>query len=143
MEILILIIIVIVYCLVLNIDLYYIFIGGMIFLGVISALFTIAFLFCLICLLFSKRREARFVRTDHVKNSKYQVAYYSVDGKEYPCIFPKEGILEGLLYNKEKMYHVMLHQKLGKVFDRFAIATCMLGTIIGVLFCAGILYFSL
>lgn len=141
MEILILLIIVLVYCLVLDVNLSYIFMGGIVLVGIISVLFTLAFLFCNICLLFSKRKEARFLRMDYVKGGKHQAAYYLVEGKEYPCMFPKEGILEELLYNKEKQYHVLWNKKLGKVFDRFAVTTCVLGLFFGLCLCVGIAQF--
>ena len=131
MQILIIILIVLVYCLVLNVDLYYIMLGGALLIGVVAGLFTLAFVYCDICLLFSKRKEATFLRMDSVKGSKFQVAYYLVDGVEYPCIFPKEGVLENKLYQKDKTYHVMLNRKLGKVFDRFAVATSVLGLVFG------------
>ena len=133
MEILILIIIVLVYCLVLNVNLNYILLGAGALIGIFTVLFTIAFLFCNICLLFSKRKEAKFIRMDYSKSNKFQVAYYLVEGKEYPCMFPKEGILEERLYNKDKTYYVMLNEKLGKVFDRFAVATCVLGFAFGMI----------
>ena len=143
MEIIILIIIVLVYCMVLNVELNYIVLGGAALIGIFSVLFTLGFFLCGICLLFSKRKEAKFIRMDQAKNNKFQVAYYLVEGKEYPCMFPKEGIMEARLYNKDKTYHVMLNEKLGKVFDRFAVTTCVLGFVFGLIFSAGIIYYSL
>ncbi|MBQ9143142.1 MAG: hypothetical protein IJX63_15345 [Lachnospiraceae bacterium] len=140
MEIIILIMIVLVYCLVLDVDLNYIFLGGIALIGIFSVLLTFGFLFCNVCLLFSKRKEAKFTRIDYAKNSKLQVAYYLVEGKEYPCMFPKEGIMEERLYNKNKTYHVRLNVKLGKVFDRFAVATCVLGFVFGLSLCVGFLF---
>ncbi len=138
MEILILIIIVLVYCLVLDVNQSYILMGVAVLVGIFAVLLTLGFLFCNICLLFSKRKAAKFVRMDCIKSNKYQVAYYLVEGKEYPCMFPKEGIMEERLYNKDKAYHVMLNERLGKVFDRFAVATCVLGLIFGMCLIAGV-----
>lgn len=138
MEIIILIIIVLVYCLVLDVSLSYILLGGAALIGIFSVLLTSGFLFCNICLLFSKRKEAKFVRMDYSPSSKYQVAYYLVEGKEYPCMFPKEGIMEEMLYNKNKTYHVMLNERLERVFDRFAVVTCVLGFAFGLIMSAGV-----
>lgn len=138
MEFIVVIIIVIVLCLILNVSPYYIMLGGGILLFVLTTLFAIGFVFATVALLFSKRKEARFLRTGPVKDSKFQVAYYLVEGEEYPCMFPKEGILEEKLYQKEKVCHVMWNQKLGKVFDRFAMTTCVLGLIFSVVLSVGL-----
>ena len=52
--------------------------------------------------------------------------FYSIDGKEYPNIFPEEGIMEKMLYKTDRKYNVRLHKK-GYVFDRFAVTTCTIG----------------
>lgn len=129
MEFVIIILIILIYCLVLNVSIHYIILGAILFIGAVSALFTLAFVFCCICLLFSKRKEARFVRMGQVKNRGFQVAFYLVDGEEYPCIFPQEGVWVDKLYQKEKTYHVMLNKRMGKVFDRFAFTTSVLGLV--------------
>lgn len=132
MELVIIIIIVLAICFILNVSPYYMMLGGGILLFVLTALFAIGFVFAMVALLFSKRKEAQFLRTGPVKDSKFQVAFYMIDGEEYPCMFPKEGILEDKLYQKEKTYHVMWNKKLGKVFDRFAMTTCVLGLVFSV-----------
>ncbi len=132
MELVIIIIIVLAICFILNVSPYYMMLGGGILLFVLTTLFAIGFVFATIVLLSSKRKEARFLRIGSVKESKFQVAFYLVEGEEYPCLFPKEGILEDKLYQKEKVYHVMWNRKLGKVFDRFAMTTCVLGLVFSV-----------
>ena len=111
---------------------------GIIFFGVtgfllfFSGLLVITFLICSVLLLTSKWREARFLRVDlPSEKSRYKVAYYLVDEKEIPCLFPEEGIFRKKLYRADKTYHVLLNNKLGKVFDRFAVATCILGLVFG------------
>ncbi len=138
MELIIIIIIVLAICFILNVSPYYMMLGGGILLFVLTTLFAIGFVFAMVALLFSKRKEARFLRTGPVKDSKFQVAFYLVEGEEYPCMFPKEGILEEKLYQKEKVCYVMWNQKLGKVFDRFAMTTCVLGLILSVLLSVGL-----
>lgn len=138
MEVIILIIIILAICLILNVSPYYMMLGGGILLFVLSLLFAIGFVFATIVLLFSKRREGRFLRIGPVKDSKFQVAFYLVEEQEYPCIFPREGLLEEWLYRKDKVYHVMWNGKLGKVFDRFAVTTCVLGLVFSVLLSVGL-----
>ena len=53
-------------------------------------------------------------------------------------MFPKEGIMEEMLYNKNKTYHVMLNERLERVFDRFAVVTCVLGFAFGLIMSAGV-----
>ncbi len=141
MELLILLVIVIVLCVVLGISLSYIVMGVAIVIGIISSLFTIAFWGCGICLLGTRRKEAKFLRIDKPQKGKFPVAFYLVEGHEYPCIFPREAVLENKFYQTDKVYHVMLHAKLGKVFDRFAVATSILGMVAGTILSVGIWYF--
>lgn len=138
MEILILLLIVLVYCLVLNVNIYYILTGCLLLVGVIAVLFTIAFAYCGICLLFAKKKEAVFVEIAQVKNSKFQVAYYKVDDHVYPCIFPREGILEDKLYRTDRVCYVRVHERMGKVYDRYAQITCWLGLVFGTCLIVGI-----
>lgn len=132
MELFILIIILLVLCLILNVSLHYILLAGMVLLCLFSAAMTLGFVYGSICLICSKRKEARFSRIDHVKNRKFRVAYYWVEEVEYPCAFPGEGVLEDKLYQKDKTYHVMLHQRTGKVYDCFAVTTCMIGLVFSI-----------
>ncbi len=143
MELLIFLIIVIVFCLILDVSLNFVVLGLIAFMGIISGLFALAFLGCMVCLLGCRRKPATFLRTDNVKGSKFQVAYYLVEGREYPCVFPKEVVLENKLYQTDKVYHVMVHEKLGKVFDRFAVTTCVLGLVAGIALSVGILFYFL
>ncbi len=143
MELIIILIIVVVLCFVLNVSMQLIVLGLIALMGIVSGLFALAFLGCMICLLGTKRKEAVFVRIDQGKGSKFKVAYYMVEGQEYPCIFPKEAVLENKLYRTDKIYHVLLHKKLGKVFDRFAVVTCTLGLTAGTVLSVGILLYFL
>ena len=110
----------------------YIFFGITGFLLIFSGLLVITFLICSVLLLTSTWKEARFLRVDlPSEKAKYKVAYYLVEGEEIPCLFPEEGIFRKILYRTDKTYHVLLNKKLGRVFDRFAVATCLLGLMCG------------
>ena len=113
-------------------DLGYLLFGATGFLLLLSGLLVIIFSICLVLLLTSKWKEARFLRVElPSEEAKYKVAYYLVEGEEIPCLFPEEGIFRKKLYRQDKTYHVLLNKKLGRVFDRFAVATCILGLVCG------------
>lgn len=133
MEILIVFIVVIVICLILNISIHYIVTGILILAGVATFSFAVSFLYCFVILLRSKKKETEFVRIGPTKGDRFQVAFYMVDGVECPCMFPREGILEDKLYRKDRKYRVMWNQRKGKVFDRYACVTCVLGLFVSVL----------
>ena len=100
--------------------------------GLILITMIILFLFFFIKLIFSQKAEAEFSRIDIKPNGRFKVAFYNVDGKEYPNVFPEEGFLEDKLYRKDRKYRVFLNKK-GYVFDRFAVATCIIGFSISLL----------
>lgn len=127
----ILIIIAILVC-VLTGNLGYVLFGVAGFLLILSGFLVVTFLICSVLLLTSKWKEARFLRVDlPSEEAKFKVAYYLVEGEEIPCLFPEEGIFRKKLYRTDKTYHVLLNKKLGRVFDRFAVATCILGLMCG------------
>lgn len=110
----------------------YILFGIIGFLLILSGLLMITFSICTVLLLMSKWKEARFLRVDlPSEEAKYKVAYYLVEGEEISCLFPEEGIFRKKLYRTDRTYHVLLNKKLGRVFDRFAVATCILGLMCG------------
>ena len=114
-------------------NLEYVLFGVTGFLLILSGLLVIIFLVCSVLLLMSRRKEAHFLRIDlPSEEGKYKVAYYLVEGEEVPCLFPEEGILRKKLYRTDKTYHVLFNKKLGRVFDRFAVATCILGLVCGI-----------
>lgn len=131
MQFIITLIIILLLCFILNVNINYILLGATILIAILSVCFTLGFSYCLIRLLCSKKRNATFLRLDNAKLINRKTAYYLVEGEEYPCIFPSENILDNLLYNPDKTYHVYLDIKKKTVFDRYSILTCILG----LLFC--------
>lgn len=143
MELLMVLFIVIVLCLILNISLHYIMTGILILVGVGAVLFAVSFLYCFVMLLCSKKKEARFVRIGPAKGERFQVAFYLVEGAECPCMFPREAILANKLYRTDKPCRVMWHRRKGKVFDRYACVTCVLGLAVSVALSVGIIFILL
>ena len=112
----------------------YVLYGATIVLMIVSGLLILTFAICNIILLGTKWEKASFLRLDlPTEKSKFKVAFYLVDGEEIPCLFPEEGVFVKYLYKTEKTYHVLYHPKLRRVFDRFSIATCVLGLICGII----------
>lgn len=135
MEFILALLVVIVFCKILGISNEFLVLGGLILVELaIIAMFLLFTYFCL-HLLFTRKKKASFVRSGKPENSKFQVAYYLVDGEEYPCIFPKEA---GLMYRTDHFYNVYFSKKLRKVYDIWAILTC----ISGLVFSIAAVYFS-
>lgn len=108
--------------------------GAYILLG-LSAILVLFFLICLIRLLFMKRREAHFTRIDYVReDSLYPVAFYQVGDREYPCIFPEEGIFRSYFYNPNRRCHVLLNERKGRLFDPISLITIIFGFLAGIAF---------
>jgi hypothetical protein len=134
MEILLILIVIAIFVSVLTGNLGYVLFGMSGFLLLTAGLMVLIFLVCNVLLLTSKWKEAKFVGMDYpTEKSKFLVAFYLVDGEEIPCLFPEEGVFRDRLYREDKTYHVLLNRKLGRVFDRFSVATCILGLFFGIL----------
>lgn len=84
-EAVLFIIVVTVLCLCLGVDAAYIVFGILCLLALGVILMFILFAYSLICMLFSQKTKAEFVRID--KNGKINSAFYLIDGVEYPCMF--------------------------------------------------------
>ncbi|MCR5460344.1 MAG: hypothetical protein K6F51_10640 [Acetatifactor sp.] len=134
MEILLILIVIAIFVSVLTGNLGYVLFGMSGFLLLTAGLMVLIFLACNVLLLTSKWKEAKFVGMDYpTEKSRFLVAFYLVDGEEIPCLFPEEGIFRDRFYREDKTYHVLLNRKLGRVFDRFSVATCILGLFFGIL----------
>lgn len=127
MELIILIAVILVLCFILGVNLNYILFGIIIMGCILFGFAMIAFAYCIVRLMFTKSTKARFVRFGKVKDNRIQVAYYLVEEEEYPCIFPKEFVLENKLYSQDRIYKVRVDEKIKRVYDRYAITTCILG----------------
>lgn len=131
MEFLLVLAIIIVICLIMNVSpgLIALALMGLVELVLISMF--LLFIYECIRMAFSKRVEAKFTRIDKApgENSRFKVAYYSVNGEEYPCVFPSEMILNDKMYRTDRTYHVLYNKRMKKVFDIWTVLTCILGLI--------------
>lgn len=132
MEFILVIVVVVVLCLVIGIDKGLIILGGIILLGLIFAAAVLLLTYFFVRLLFSKKCKAIFSRIDKSPKNNFKVAYYMVDGMEYPNVFPEEGFLRSRLYRSDKSCTVFLSRKKTFVYDKFAVATCTIGFVLGV-----------
>lgn len=55
-----------------------------------------------------------------------------IDDKEYPCVFPKESGLTSNMYRTDRVYNVRFSKTLKKVYDMWAMITCIVGLIFSV-----------
>ena len=127
MEFILAVIIIAVLCLVIGVKAIYLIIAAAALLGLAIAASELLLTFCFLRLLFAKKHKAEFTRLGKGTHSNFKVAYYSLDGREYPNIFPEEGFFSSKLYRSDKVYTVFLSRNKKCVFDKFSCATCTIG----------------
>lgn len=140
MEFILVIAVIAVLCIIFRISTEFIIIGILAVIGLIIVSMTLMFIYSLVCLLFSKKHDGYFSRIDKQDKNKFKTAYYIVDGKEYPCIFPAESMFTDTLYKKDHKYNVWLNTHKKKVFDRFAFATCITGFLTSLVIVISVIY---
>lgn len=118
---------IIVICKILGVSNMMLITGALALIAVFIFLMALLFLFFCLNLLFSKPGKAVFVREYKPSGSRFSVACYSFDGKEVPCIFPMESAMKSRLYTPYKRCFVMYSKLLRRVYDIWAILTCILG----------------
>ena len=131
-ELILVIAVIVVLCLVLGIKTTYILIAGAVLIGLIYTASVLLLCFFFVRMLFAKRRRAVFSRIDKSLRSNFKVAYYTIDGTEYPNVFPEEGFLRSKLYRSDKSCTVLLARNQKFVFDKFSCATCTIGFLLGI-----------
>ncbi len=129
MEIILGIVTVIVICKILGVSNSALALGGVGLVGLAIIAIALFFVYFNLHLLFARTKKAAFSRIDVPENGRFKVAFYLVDGVEYPCIFPKESAFNSKLYKVGSLYTVRFSRHLKKVYDKWAIATCIVGLI--------------
>ncbi|WP_295089052.1 hypothetical protein [Ruminococcus sp.] len=132
MEFILVIAIIIVLCLVIGIDVIYLLFAGAALVGIIYVISLFLLIFFFIRMLFAKKKTAYFSRIDSSPRSKFKVAYYIIDGNEYPNVFPEEGFFRSKLYRNDKSCTVLLAKNNKFVFDKYSCATCTIGFFLGI-----------
>lgn len=131
MEVIIGLITIVVMCKLLGVSNSALAIGGVGLIVLSIAAMTLFFVYFTANLIFSRTKKAAFSRIDVPEKGRFRTAFYVVDGVEYPCIFPKESAFNSRLYQEGKMYTVRFSRHLKKVYDKWAMMTC----IVGLVFC--------
>ena len=127
MEFILVIAIIVVLCLILGIKTIYLLAAGAALLGLIYVVSLALLCFFFVRLFFTKKHKAVFSRIDKSPRSSFKVAYYTIDGNEYPNVFPEEGLFRSKLYRSDKDSTVFLAKNKKFVYDKFACATCTIG----------------
>lgn len=97
-----------------------------------SFVLTVFFIYALFLVLISEPKEAVFTRVgEPAPESSHKVAFYRIGETEYPCLFPEEGIFRKRLYKTDRTCRVRLLEKRGRVLDRYAVTTTIVGLIAG------------
>ena len=136
MEFIAAILVIVVLCIILGVSTGVMIAAALALVGLIIVFVAAFFTVSLIRLLLSEKAEAKFSRIDKRPNGKFRVAYYMVNGQEYPNIFPEEGVFRSKLYKTGRIYTVRIDRSRRFVFDRFACATTAAGFVSGIIMTA-------
>lgn len=132
MEVILVILIVSVLAVILGVKVIWLVFGFAALVGLTFAASMILLTVFFVRLLFTKKHKASFSRIDKSPKSRFKVAYYIIDGTEYPNIFPEEGFLQNKLYRSDKSHTVFLTRNKKYVYDRFACTTCTIGFLLSI-----------
>ena len=99
---------------------------------IVSFLLALGFLAVCVVLATTSRKEAECDGTSVPEGRKMRFAFYILDGERYPCIFPAEGLSDEKFYQKGGKRTVFLQKRMKRVFDRYAVMTCVLGLVFGI-----------
>lgn len=117
--------------------------GIILLLSAVVVIMLLMFAWSVIMLVFSKRREAEFLRTEKSPKGRFRVAYYKCGGEEYSCIFPAEPFFEKKFYPSDRKHSVWLIGKRKILFDRYAAVTCVTGFVFSLLLVVSMIYILL
>lgn len=124
MEVIVGIVLVALILLLAGVDLWYLLLGG-IALVALAAFTAVFFLVCVGMLLRSQRRMGEF--TGFSEGGRFDYAEYTIGAEAHRNVFPAEFILRDRLYRPGQPVRLFLTRS-GRVFDRNAYITTLLGT---------------
>ena len=128
MEFVLVLVVIIVICKILGVSNFVLILCGLGIVELIIILMFVFFIYHTFHLFLTKKRSAAFTKLDTPKKSRFKVAYYEMDGEEYPCVFPCESTFLSA-YKTDKTYNVRFSKLLKKVYDIWAVITCFVGLI--------------
>ena len=94
MEILLILAVIVVLCLVLGVPKIYLVGAAIALIGLAYAATIIMLSVFFVIMITSRKHEAVFSHIDKSPKSRFNVAWYKIDGKVYPNIFPEEGFMQ-------------------------------------------------
>lgn len=130
MEIIVGLVVVIILLLCLGVQFGTIMFWFLLFISGLMALTELFFIYSVTRMLLAKKRSAVFSRIDRREGAKFDTAFYSIDGEEYPNIFPCEVVMRDKFYKTDKEVTVRFDEKKKRVFDRNAVLTCSAGVVL-------------
>lgn len=129
--------VVIVLCIILQVDMGIVIIGIEIISGLAVALSAVVVFLEGFFIFRSEWKEAALLRFE--QKQKRKVAVYQIDGKEYKCAFPANP---ECMYKKDKVCKVLLNRRMSWVFDKYTLLTYVIWSVFTLIFAfAGIRIF--
>lgn len=116
--------VVIVLCIIIQVDMGIVIIGIAIISGLAVVLSAVVVFLEGFLIFRSEWKEAALLRFE--KKQKRKVAVYQIDGKEYKCAFPANP---ECMYKKDKVCKVLLNRRLSWVFDKYALLTYVIWSV--------------
>lgn len=112
--------VVVVLCVILQVDMSIIAVGVTIFMGLGILLFVLPIFLYGYFIVTSKKKKAALLRFETKEGQKRKIIIYEIEGKEYRCAFPANP---ERMYKKDKEHNVLLNRRLGWVFDTYSLIT--------------------
>ena len=94
---------------------------------VILTLFGVFFTYAFYRLMVGKKCRGAFEKIDKSPSGKFECAYYNVDGKILPCMFPAEIVLRDRIYHKGDEVNLLITGKRQYIIDKNAKVTIITG----------------
>ncbi len=112
--------VVIVLCIILQVDMSIIAVGTAIIMGIGIVLSALTVILEGFFIFKSKWKEASLTGFEKKEGQKRKTVIYQIDGKEYECAFPANP---ECMYKNDKSHKVLFSQARGKVYDKYALIT--------------------
>ncbi|MCR4779810.1 MAG: hypothetical protein K5876_01800 [Ruminiclostridium sp.] len=93
----------------------------------VTLLCELFFIFCLVRLFMSKKVRGVYKRIGRKERGRFDTAFYEVDGRELPNIFPCEMAMRDKFYKKDKEITLRLGAGGKCVYDLNAVLSIVIG----------------
>lgn len=134
MEFILVLAVIAVLCIIFRVGTDIMILGALGLIGLTVAAMALFFVIFIVLLITSAKKDAVLSGIEKKEGGRFRTAFYKINGKEYPCFFPAEP---KIMYKKDKPCRVLLNKRLGRVFDRFAVITCICGLLFSLIAVSG------